>query len=497
MPSVHRSLAFSFIEKFSVIGITLVSYVLIARLLTPEEIGIYSVAAALIAIGQVVREFGVGNFLIQEKNLTQKHIRTAFGVSLLIGGALFLVVSMGAPLVGDFYNDQRMTWIVRIIALNFLVMPFCSISLALLRRDMQFGQLTRINIAATILGTGATLGLAYAGFGPQSLAWGAIATNVATGLGGWIARRDYKVLTPALSEWRKVLTFGSQSAGAGLITSIAMGINDLAVGRILGFAPAAILSRANGLVAMFNQQFMDAVRSVALPAFARAHRNNQPIEPIYVASVSAITAVAWPFYGFIAIHAIDILRIMFGFQWDDSAPLIRILCIGGAIAATWNLVLTLIISIGHNTLAAKADLTVQPIRVILIVLSALTFKSLEAVAWAMVAANSLITPYFMIIKNHVVVTDTSAMSSGFIRSLLVTLTSLSIPMICHIFVYDFGPSGVFSTLLQAISAFTVWVISIFWFEHPLSEDPLVKSKKEKLCTIMPFMKILLPTNRRK
>ena len=81
MASVYRSLSFSFIERIVLIGVMLVSYVLIARLLTPEEIGIYSVATALIAIGQVVRDFGIGNFLIQEKELTKAHVRTAFGIS--------------------------------------------------------------------------------------------------------------------------------------------------------------------------------------------------------------------------------------------------------------------------------------------------------------------------------------------------------------------------------------------------------------------------------
>ena len=130
MPSVYRSLVFSFIEKFSLIGITLFSYILIARLLTPEEIGIYSVAAALIAIAQVVREFGVGNYLIQEKDITKQHIQTAFGVSLMIGALLFIIAFFTSPYVGSFYKDDRMVVIVRIISLNFLIMPFCSISIA-------------------------------------------------------------------------------------------------------------------------------------------------------------------------------------------------------------------------------------------------------------------------------------------------------------------------------------------------------------------------------
>lgn len=492
MPSVYRSLAFSFLDKFSLIGIALISYVLIARLLTPEEIGIYSVAAALIAIGQVVREFGVGNFLIQEKNLTEGHIRTAFGVSLLIGGTLFLAVSIGAPLVGDFYKDQRMTWIVRIIALNFLVMPFCSISLALLRRDMRFGRITSVNIVATVVGTVATLGLAFAELGPQSLAWGAIATNVVTGLGAWFARKEHKLLSPTLSEWRKVLTFGSQSAGAGIVTSIAMGMNDLVVGRVLGFAPTAILSRANGLVAIFNQQFMDAARSVALPAFARAHRDNQPLEPIYVASVTAVTAVAWPFYGFVALHATDILRIMFGPQWDESAPLVRILCIGGALASTWNLALTLAIAIGKNATAAKADLIVQPLRAASMVASVLLFKTLEAAAWTTVLVNTLLTPYFLTIKNSLLTTDVIGMQKGLAASLKLSLVSILIPMILFSFIFPGDSLGILRTITEALVSLVIWILSVFWLNHPLSHDRVTLEIRRKLVLILPLAEKLLP-----
>ena len=492
MPSVYRSLLFSFVEKFALIGVTLVSYVLIARLLTPDEIGIYSVAAALIAIGQVVREFGVGNFLIQEKHLTRDHIRTAFGVSLLIGGVLFFVIALCAPLVSDFYKDTRMTSIVRIIALNFLVMPFCSISLALLRRDMAFDYLMRVNIAAGIIGTCTMLGLAFAKFGPQSLAWGAIATNVFTGLGAWFARKDNKLLLPSLSEWRKVLAFGSQSAGVAVVTSVAMDINDLVVGRVLGFAPAAIISRANGLVALFNQQVMSAIRSVALPAFARAHRENQQLEPIYVASVTAVTAVAWPFYGFVALHATDILRIMFGSQWDASAPLVPIFCLAGALAATVNLALTLAIAIGRNDVASKTDFIVQPLRAAILVATALIFKSLEAIAWAGLLVNALSAPYFLWVKNRLMPTDVLAMRNGLTASLLLTITCLFVPVI-YVVAIDHGePAGMVSTFLQAVVALTSWVLAIFWLGHPLSTNPLVMKLRNRFIAHIPLGRLLLP-----
>lgn len=492
MPSVYRSLVFSFIEKFSLIGITLFSYILIARLLTPEEIGIYSVAAALIAIAQVVREFGVGNYLIQEKDITKQHIQTAFGVSLMIGALLFIIAFFTSPYVGSFYKDDRMVVIVRIISLNFLIMPFCSISIALLRREMQFDRLMTVNITAAVIGTASTVGLAFLNFGPQSLAWGAITTNITAGFTAWLIRDANKTLMPSLTNWNKVFSFGSKSASVGVLTALAMGINDLAIGRMLGFAPAAVISRANGLVAMFSQQIMDSVRSVALPAFARANRANQPLEPIYISSVSAVTVISWPFYGLLAIHSSIILNLMFGPQWENAAKLVPIFCLSAAIASTYNLVLTLAISIGRIDLATKTDFIMQPTRALIVVISLLTFNSLEAVAWSTLLFNIIGAPYLWLVKDKVVKTDKIIMLKGLTASFLVATFSLITSYYLSLLINIFYKSDVILFLVQALLLAPILIVTIFVFRHPLSNDPIILATRTKIIKFSPYLVYLLP-----
>ncbi len=328
MTTVRRALAFSIVERYLLIVLALASNIILARLLTPEQIGIYSVSLAVIGIAQVMRDFGIGNFLIQERNLTDDHIRTAFGLSLLIGGALFLGVFFIAPWAASFYGEGRMVSTLRITALNFLVLPFCSISLALLRRDMQFQRLMVVNFVATAAGFVVTLSLAFAGYGPDSMAVGAVLTNACTGFGAWWLRRQHGILMPSLRLWRALLNFGAQSSAANIVTTITMDINDLVLGKSLGFAPVAILSRAQGLMNMFHRDVMGAVRNVAYPAFAQAHRESQALEPLYVRSVSIVCLVGWPFYGFLALFALEVLRLMFG-------PRRRRWCRGSACPARW------------------------------------------------------------------------------------------------------------------------------------------------------------------
>jgi hypothetical protein len=152
MSIVRRALLLSVMERYGLIALGLISYVLVARLLTPYEIGIYSVTAALVGVVHVIRDFGVASYLIQEQDLTRERRDTALGLSLLTGSVLFVAVFAVAPLVASLYGDTRMASILRVVSLNLLLLPFCGIALSLLRREMRFGQLLWINILAAVVG---------------------------------------------------------------------------------------------------------------------------------------------------------------------------------------------------------------------------------------------------------------------------------------------------------------------------------------------------------
>lgn len=474
MKAVRRALVFSFLEKYAQIAITLVSFFIIARLLTPKEVGVYSVSAALIGMAQVIREFGVGNYLIQKKDLTDQHVATAFGFTLLLGFGTFLIFQLAAPQAGTFYADAQLVTVVRIVALNFLLLPVCSISLALLRREMLFGRLMAVNTTAVVIGAATSMLLAWANFGPLSLAWGSVASNLTTGLGAWLARNDRKLIAPSLREWREIVSFGGQSTIAAVVTSIAMDINDLVVGKVLGLAPVAVLSRAQGLMNLMHRDLMGAVRNVAYPAFAQMHRNGENIEPKFIATITSITAFAWPFYGFIAIYPLEILRIMFGSQWDAASPLVPVFAAAGAFSALYSLVPSVMLAAGRIDLVTKSELIFQPLRVAIIVFFAVYFQSLLACAIGFLISFILALPVFLIFKHQCVKNDFKGLYAGLRKSLLVCLFALGIP-----FAYSSSTGlGRVQPITLAefagICTFTAiaWFISIIVLKHPIAIDPI-------------------------
>lgn len=481
MPSVRRSLAVSFAGRYALFPLTLVSYVVVARLLTPEQIGIYSVAAALIGLAQVFRDFGTGSFLIQQKKLSENDIRSALGVSLFLGGGLFVIFAVGAPLAGSFYKNAQIVPIVKLIAINFLLLPFCSISLSLLRREMLFGRIAIANACGGVLGVTTTLGLAWYGMGPASLAWGAIVTNTFTGLTAWLLRTERRLLLPNLSEWRSILRFGGQNTFSAVVTSIAMDMNDLAVGRILGFAPVAMLSRAQGVMNLFHQQFMGAIHAVAYPAFARAHREGGDMEKNFVASVTNLTVFAWPFYGMAALYPLEILRLAFGPQWDAAAPLVPVFCAAGAIAAMFTLINPWMLAAGRVDLVTRGELIVQPLRAAIIVAAAFIFRSLMAVAFGFLLAFAVAFIVFYVIKTRSLTTNVGALRDGFYKSAIVSLASLAVPTAIAIY-FGLGrtePVSLSVSAGSATAALIVWIIAVHAFRHPIAREPVLRRFVER------------------
>jgi len=482
MTTVRRALVLSMAERYVLIALGLLSNILIARLLTPEEIGLYSVSLALIGIAQVLRDFGIGSFLIQVKALTTAHIRTAFGFSLIIGGTLFAIIFGCAHFAGDFYNDPRIVDTIRISSLNFLIIPFSTISLAVLRRQMQFNRLVSVTLGATVIGVGATLLLSYLGFGANGLAMGAVVGNLATGAGAWLARPDRQLLLPGLSEWRTLISFGARVSATSVITTISMDINDLAVGKILGFAPVAMISRGQGLMNLFHRDLMSAIRNVAYPAFAKAHRENQDLEAQHVFAVATITALAWPFYAFTSLYALELLHLLFGPQWDAAAPLVPWFCLAGAAAATCNLVLPMLTARGRVDLATQADLVIQPIRAVVLVLGVMIFQSIESFAILFAAIFTLSVPYIYYIKSKSQPTDFPAMIAVMKKSLLITACSLVSPILVTQYLGDDTASqSVTLMVLSAILCCATWVAAVILLKHPLSDDPAFK---RALCFIL-------------
>lgn len=473
MASVRRALALSLMERYLLLVLALASNMALARLLTPKQIGVYSVSMAVLGLAQALRDFGIGSYLVQAKELDEEKVGTAFSLTMGLGITLCVITVAVAPFVGRYYDDARVTSTLRICALNFLLLPLGTVPLALLRRAMQFKQLLYVTIAGALVGAAASVGLALGGAGVDALAWGAVAGNAANVLGLWWVRPPLGFPRPRLGAWRPMLSYGGQVSVTSLVNSLAMDMNDLVIGKVLGFQSVAMLSRAQGLMNMFNRDLMGAIRNVALPAFANAHRAGVPLLAPYARSVALVTVFAWPFHTLVSLYALEVLQLLYGSQWHSAAVLVPVFCLSGAIAAINALTPHLLTAIGRIDLVTRVELALQPMRMLLIAGAALMFKSILACAIAFMASSVIAAPVFAAVRRRAAGDDGGAMRTALLKSAAVT-AACALPPLCQLTIVGWRhaePLSPLAWLPVAGLGALCGLAAVKWVGHPLADEP--------------------------
>ena len=338
---------------------------------------------------------------------------------------------------------------------------------------MQFKRLLYVTIAAASVGAAVSVGLAMLGAGVYALAWGAVAGNVATVVGLWFIRPPLGFPRPHIGAWRAMLSFGGQVSVTSLVNSIAMDMNDLVVGKVLGFQSVAILSRAQGLMNIFNRDLMGAVRNVALPAFASAHREGVAPQQPYARSVGLVTVFAWPFHALVSIYALEVLHLLYGSQWHSAATLVPLFCLAGAVASMNALTPHLLTAIGRIDLVTRVELLLQPMRMLLIAGAALVFKSILACAIAFMVSAVIAAPVFAAVRRRAIGDDGGAMRAALCKSAAVAVACAA-PPICQLTIVGWGHAEPMSPLawlpvagLGALCA----LVTVQWVGHPLADEP--------------------------
>jgi O-antigen/teichoic acid export membrane protein len=383
---IRQSLVLSFAGKYTSLAVSTFATVILARLLTPEDTGLYTIAAAVTAMAHCVRDFGTGTYLIQLKELSLERIRSVFTITLLFALGIALALFFAKDSIASFYEDPRLQTVLSVSIVNFIVIPFGSISLVLLRREMNFHATYLIGVTGTTTHAVVAIWLAYQGAGAVSLAWASLANVVVVAaLASWLRPipSGHRV---SLKGALDVLRFGSYATSAYAIHEAGVRAPELLIGRVLGMHALGLFSRAVGLTALFDSFIMQAIGAVALPAFAQRFRDGGDVRSDFLRGLEYMTVVAWPFYAALGFLAEPFIRILLGSQWLDASPILQVLCISasiGSLASINWIVFQGTGSMRQNLIVHTASAAVQ-----IVCIAIAAFYGLVAVAIALVAATA-------------------------------------------------------------------------------------------------------------
>lgn len=385
MPSIRSSLAYSFLNTNVVIALQFFSSLIVARLLTPEDFGVFTVAAVFIGIAQTMRDFGVTSYLIQAKEITREMLRAAFGLMLTLAWIIGLTLIALSGAIAEFYREPQVRDIILVLALNFFVTPLGSVTLAVARRDMRFRELAFIGIGTTVVSVAVTVILALRGYGAMSLAWGGVANTFATFLFTLPLRTHQMSWLPSLRGIRKMLRFGGTVTSASIIGFINGSIPDIFLGRLMNMEAVGFFSRATSLNRYFATALSGIIGPVMLPWLSQLNRDGACMREVYEKITERVTGLSWPVYAMIGILAEPLIYVLFGHQWTASAELVPYICIAAMLSATYTASGAMYLAKGRPFYNLLSEVVNLPVKVIAILLTAPHGLLAVAMTWPLVA----------------------------------------------------------------------------------------------------------------
>jgi len=458
----------SFLGRYTGMAVAVVSTIVLARLLTPEEIGLYSVLAALMPLAHGIREFGVGRYLIQTTELTEDDVRSAFTLTLVIAWSIAVLFFTLSPFVAEVFDEPTVRQILMVLAINFVIIPFGSVSLSLLRRHMRFGTLFKISVVSDVVHAVTAISLAAMGVGAMSLAWASLSGVVTTVGMIQLFRPAEMAFRPSFKAWRRIASFGSMSTGADLAGSLGNAATQFILGRVLGFAAVGYYSRAEGLISTFTNYFLQAVQGVAFPAYAETYRSGGVLKEPYLLSLCNITGIAWPFFAVLFFLAYPIIRVLFGPQWDAAVPLVQILALAGFIFGLSTLAGSAVLSAGRIKDYFRVRLIISGSKIMLVA-AAVSF-GLEAVAGAQILVSLVGFFVFYYVLRKIFPLEPVDIFRSTWRSLGVAICSAAIPAGVML-TWKIDPDNVLVPLITGtLGAAVGWICGIYLCRHPLRQE---------------------------
>jgi lipopolysaccharide exporter len=365
-------------------GMQVVTTSLVARRVAPQVFGFLAMAQIVIKLAAYFSQFGVGSALIQKDELSASDIAAAqvlaIGSGILFAFGIFAL----APFASAIFHTTEVVWVIRALSVSFLLSSLTVTPMGLLRRHLNFGIVSGIEIASYAIGFSLPcLALVFAGRGLLGLIAGSLGSYVVQIVLLLMFQPIYWGVARRWHTYRCLLSYGSKISVIGFLEYVNSSVDVFAVGRYLGAAPLGLYTRAANVASVPLSMATSAVSRVLFPALSRVQNDPAKLAKAYLDSLTLTLLLTCPL-GFAMIPAAGhIVHFLLGPRWSDAVPPLRVF----AAMVPFNMAVSLPGTVLDATGTLLKKLYVRAVTLFLAAVLVYLFRyaGIVAIAWIMFA----------------------------------------------------------------------------------------------------------------
>lgn len=331
--------------RWGIRGLGVVSTMVLARLLVPDDFGLVALATMVAGMIAIFAEVGMLLHLIREPDPDRTHFDTVWTLRLMLGGSLAAVIFLVAPFAADWFNDPRLETVLRWLALPSLMQGLQNPGVVWFRKNLDFRRDFLFLLSQKVVSFAVALSAAALLRDYRAL----VAGIVAGGAAGLLMSFVMHPFRPRfdLSRTRAVWHFSTWTLAHHIADYLSRQIDTLILGRFRPSADVGLYSVSLDLATSpVNELALPASR-VLFPAFARIVGDPAETSRVCAWILSAMAIVGFAVGPGVALVARDAVAVLLGPNWIEAVPLVEILALTGIVMALWQPVFPLLTALGR------------------------------------------------------------------------------------------------------------------------------------------------------
>ncbi|MDZ4135796.1 MAG: lipopolysaccharide biosynthesis protein [Paracoccaceae bacterium] len=307
----------------------IIALVFLARLLTPQEFGLFAAALVIGGFSAIFSELGVSPAIVQRKVLESRHVRSGFTLSVALSLAVALAVFLCADTIAAFFQIPALADVVRVMVFGFPLQGISTVAQSMAMRNFRFRWLALVDASAFALGFVVVAPvLTVLGYGVYALVGAYLTQHGVRTLILLSGQSHEKKPMLQMQAVKELLYFGAGFTLAKLGNYLATQADNLVVGRWLGPTALGLYSNAYQLMASPATLMGQVLDRVLFPTMASVQHEPDRLIRAYRSGVFVCAAIMLPVSVVIAILAPEIVLVLLGPSWIEVTIPLRILAFG-------------------------------------------------------------------------------------------------------------------------------------------------------------------------
>ena len=307
--------------------------IILARLLSPNDFGLFGIALLTMSILDTFSQTGFRQALIQKKGDTRSYLDTAWTIGIIRAIAIAAIIFCAAPLVAAFFNTPPAGAVLRVIGLAIIVQSLCNITVVCFEKELEFHKYFAYQIAGTVVDLGVSVTAALIFCSVWAIIAGCLAGNIAMCVASYVIDPYRPRLRLDVAKAKELFGFGKWILGSSVLIFLLTQGDDIFVGKLLGATMLGFYQMAYRISNLPATEYSHLIATVMFPAYSKFRDNMPKLRKAYLGVLQLTSYLSVPIAGLIFVLSPDFTRIFLGEKWTPMVPAMMVLALYGMLRA--------------------------------------------------------------------------------------------------------------------------------------------------------------------